>query len=562
MKLLVNSILLLLLPIGLCAQNGWTIQSIDPLTNAVPTATLPALADDTLRVARGENAVLQLAISSIDPLSDLSATLHRLKAYQGDALKEVTLGWVRQVRAAHHYTPTAPDALQSPSGEYPDPILTDTTLHLAAGERALLWIDIPIPTKTKAGIYHGTIRLTALRGGKRVATDHLFTIRVYPVMLPKQSLLITNWFFPEKFSYMNGGRPVADDSPVYWECMRQLVQTASAYGQNVWLLDEVGTPVVSSDGKRLSFDFTRMDKSIEFLLRHADVRLIEANHFAKRSHNKWVDPFWAKVPVLDGKGGYTQQRLPYDDPAVKSYLASYFSALQTHLRSKQLHDGSGRSWLDIYTQHVADEPLDENRESWEGLARQVKQAAPDIRIIEAYRANGYDPELIDILVPQLDEFAGDNYRTMPENHSCWFYTCMYPRSNFANRYVTLPLLKTRLLHWINYKYKAPGYLHWGFNFWGENGDPFGDVSAPLNDWPGGDSHIVYPGYRKLYPSIRLAAMRDGIRDYELLRMVAAKDPACAQAFANDMVLDFDRYNTSIPHFRAIRRQMLEFLSSH
>lgn len=94
---------------------------------------------------------------------------------------------------------------------------------------------------------------------------------------------------------------------------------------------------------------------------------------------------------------------------------------------------------------------------------------------------------------------------------------MYPRGNFANRYVTLPLIKTRLLHWINYKYDSPGYLHWGFNAWGANGDPFGDVSAPANDWPGGDSHIVYPGYRKLYPSIRLAAMRDGIRDYDLLK---------------------------------------------
>lgn len=64
-----------------------------------------------------------------------------------------------------------------------------------------------------------------------------------------------------------------------------LVETASAYGQNVWLLYETGTPVPTADGKGLTFDFSRMDKTIEFLLRHADVRLIEANHFAKRSRN-------------------------------------------------------------------------------------------------------------------------------------------------------------------------------------------------------------------------------------------------------------------------------------
>ncbi|MFR3033567.1 MAG: hypothetical protein ACLTMF_07055 [Alistipes putredinis] len=43
----------------------------------------------------------------------------------------------------------------------------------------------------------------------------------------------------------------------------------------------------------------------------------------------------------------------------------------------------------LHTIH-ADEPLNENKTSWEGLARQVKQAAPDIRIIEAYRSSSYD----------------------------------------------------------------------------------------------------------------------------------------------------------------------------
>ena len=71
-----------------------------------------------------------------------------------------------------------------------------------------------------------------------------------------------------------------------------------------------------------------MDKTIEFLLRHADVRLIEANHFAKRSRNGWTDPFWANVPVPDGKGSYVYQRLPHDDPRVQRYIAAYFPALQ------------------------------------------------------------------------------------------------------------------------------------------------------------------------------------------------------------------------------------------
>lgn len=550
---------LLLLPAA-CTESGLTIRSVDPLTNVLPgIAYLPA-GDDTVRVARGENAVLQFVISAADSVEELSPILRSLKTEGGTSLDKALLGWVRNVRASHAYTPAAPDALQSPSGEYPDPILTDTAVHIPAGGTALLWVDIPIPTEAEAGLYEGSVRIAGLKGGKRIAADRKFVVQVYPVTLPEQSLAVTNWYFPDKFPFMNGNEPVEDDSPVYWECMQRLVETASANGQNVWLLYETGIPVPAADGKSPEFDFSRMDKTIEFLLRHADVRLIEANHFAKRSHNGWTDPFWANIPVPDGKGGYASRRLPHDDPRVEQYIAAYFPALQEHLRSKTLNDGSGRSWLDIYTQHIADEPLDENKSSWEGLARQVKKAAPDIRIIEAYRSSSYDPALIDILVPQLDEFAWNVYREMPAGHSCWFYTCMYPRGNFANRYVTLPLIKTRLLHWINYKYGSPGYLHWGFNAWGANGDPFGDVSAPANDWPGGDSHIVYPGYRKLYPSIRLAAMRDGIRDYDLLKLAEARDPVRARTFVDAMIFDFDQYDTSVQRFRQIRREILDFLS--
>ena len=90
---------------------------------------------------------------------------------------------------------------------------------------------------------------SGLKNGKRIVADRQFTIQVYPVTLPEQSLLVTNWYFPDKFSFMNDNESVEDDSPAYWECMRRLVETASAYGQNVWLLYETGTPVPTATAK-------------------------------------------------------------------------------------------------------------------------------------------------------------------------------------------------------------------------------------------------------------------------------------------------------------------------
>ncbi len=49
-----------------------------------------------------------------------------------------------------------------------------------------------------------------------------------------------------------------------------------------------------------------------------------------------------------------------------------------------------------------------------------------------------------------------------------------------------------------------------------------------NILPGGDCWICYPAYKNIYPSIRLEAMRDGIVDYELLKMYSERFPGEGQ----------------------------------
>lgn len=569
-----------------------TICRTDALFNVLPQTCVPVMPDDTLRAARGENAVAQFVIDAREDLSGLTAEV-KIKGeslWRGD-IKGVSLGsgktegtssgigkaegaslgigksarkmsrsavcgWVHFVRSSHHYKFGAPDSLLSPTGLFPDPIITDSTETVPAGGRALLTVDIPVTEDIAPGVYTGRAVVRGNGGGVRLEQE--FTLKVYPAVLPQeQGLSVTNWFFPDKFPFMNGGKDVEKYGPEYWECYKSLVKTAEAYGQNVWIIYENARPLLK-DGK-LCFDFTDFDTQAEFLLANVNVRMIEGQHIATRAHNRWADPFWVEVSLPDADGKeLVQQRLPYDAPEVREYLTAYFSALDAHLKSKKLPDG--RSWSDIYVQHIADEPVNENFRTWETLASIAKEAAPGLKIIEAYRAESYNPELIDIIVPQLDELSWKSYETVPENHQCWIYTCMYPRWNYANRFVTLPLIKTRLLHWLNFHYDSPGYLHWGFNYWGENGDPFGDVSAPVNDWPGGDAYIVYPGFRKVYPSIRLTAMRDGIRDYDLLRLVESLHPGKGRELVGKIILGYDSYDTSVAQFREVRRQLLELAS--
>jgi hypothetical protein len=172
----------------------------------------------------------------------------------------------------------------------------------------------------------------------------------------------------------------------------------------------------------------------------------------------------------------------------------------------------------MYMQHVADEPTGANAASYIRIAEFVKKHLPGIPVIEACMHSQL-ANTIDIWTPILDQYHGE-YAFYRERQAAgdevWFYTCTGPQGNYANRFLEQPLIQTRLLHWINYRYGATGYLHWGFNWWHLNTI---DDSAAASNWPGGDAWIVYPADGTVYSSIRLAAMRDGIADYELLKLL-------------------------------------------
>jgi hypothetical protein len=126
---------------------------------------------------------------------------------------------------------------------------------------------------------------------------------------------------------------------------------------------------------------------------------------------------------------------------------------------------------------------------------------------------------IEIAVPKLDHFATWNEvykKWQKKGHELWFYTVgIYQGSLFPNKTIDMPLMDSRIMHWLNYKYDATGYLHWGWNQWNE--DPYKDVGMHI-----GDAWHVYPSKDGVNNSIRWEQMRNGIQDYEYFRMLENK----------------------------------------
>ncbi len=542
------------------------IAQVDNLIKILP-GDMPEHKPETLRVARGETATLQLALTAFKDVASVKAALHD---FSGALMPEVSIGWLRYVKSSpawHGWAGGAPaDELMAEGDMYPDPIMPadEWNLSLKAGENAVLWAEFGFGREYPAGTYKCSIRFETPDKAHTIP----FVIEVYNAVLPqKQSLTVVQW---ETGTYdaMNNGLAVEVGSDRYFELQGAVVRQVSEYGQNGFRLNDAIVPskmgawynfdgnslVIDPETGKPEFNFNFWDylePYIEnYLANCPDVHHIHAPGFVSlddKGRLKGAINYYAGNNWPDGKGAY-----PEDQDAI-DFCKAYFSKLEKHLKSRTLPDG--RTWFDIYHQSIFDEPIDARAADWNAWARLIKAGSPEMKIVEATSTDKLDSDLCDVLCPLLDKLSTT---VAKEGQTQWFYTGMAPQGAYANRLVRMPLIKTRVLHWINYKYDAKGFLHWGLMYWMGVSDPYKEIQG--SGFPGGDLFIIYPGNGKSYPSIRLAAMRDGIHDYELLRLVAEKSEADADAFADRIVQGYSSYNTDVENFRAVRKEMLEYLS--
>jgi hypothetical protein len=507
---------------------------VDPLYKVLRSATDLPITQAAADVAVGEYATIQFVFRSPSAVSDLKASI------DGNVPGAVAR-FVGYVHVGHSYQGAPADVLKSPDKKFPDPLLEDKSIAVAANQNQPVWITVPAKAP-------GTLRgnLTLRWTGGQLSQP--FTVHVHRVTLKKPRLWITNWWFSDSQRLaMLAGHKVEQYSDEYWKLIRQFADFMAEYHQNMIMVSPLDLCDISFKDDKWSFDFSRFDRMVQTFVDAGVVGRIEGGHIAGRSGD-WGSSFSVRTAQFN-QGAIQFTNLPASDPAVRRFYSQYLPALSRHLAE--------RGWDKIYRQHLADEPTQQNAASYREIAKMLREFAPGLRTIDATQTRDL-VGAVNTWVPILDHYHHD-YAFFRERQKAgdevWLYTCCGPTGNYANRFIELPLIKTRLLHWINFRYGAAGYLHWGFNFWNTS-SPFEETAF---QWPGGDQWIVYPKDGRLLSSIRLEAMRDGIADNELLSMLAERNPDAAQKLAAETIVDFDRYDTDVARFRARRLRLIEAL---
>ena len=523
---------------------------VDAMIKVFPDALPGSPAPGPVEVARGEYASLQVVVRADSAIQGLRTRVSGFKRrLASGTLTPRSPRYVGFVPVDRPTQKPSQDQLRKPPADYPDPLLESETLDVPAGRAQAIWITVKVPTNAPAGTYHGKVTLSGTVDGKQVDASYALALRVYPATVGASRLWVTDWFAMHWPHMQIAPQPESED---YYALLRRYARNLAEHRHNVALISSLGLARFSAAANgRLEIDFSRFDRWVQIFQEEGVIGRIEGGHIGGRKAG-WESEF--VVTIHEVKDGKAVSRSA--DPAsadADAFYSQFFPALVRHLRDK--------GWLSSYLQHLADEPIASNITSYKAMAALARKYAPELRIIEACHTKDL-VGAIDVWVPQLN-FLHEDFTHYQQRQRAgdevWFYTCVFPQGEYANRFIEQPLMKTRLLHWINFRYGVTGYLHWGYNHWTQD-SPFTHTTRAHGGppyLPAGDPWIVYPGKDGPLDSIRFEAMRDGIADYELLCLAAEKNPQAAQRLAATLVLDFDRYDTDIGRFRSARRKLLE-----
>ena len=414
---------------------------------------------------------------------------------------------------------------------------------VARGETEALYVSFMIPTDASPGPSEGTLVVTVGDDEARVPVK----VTIYDAVVPEAGALrVTNWFNTGRMAKHHGLEPWSEP---HWKMLRHYARLMRRARQTDFI--PVGPERARTDDGHWSFDFTRTERMIRLFLDEGFTH-IECGHIA--SHDRRRDAVARFVVNVDGEPKPGTSHEAYE------YLAEYLIAWREFLQKN--------GWYGRAIQHITDEPPPDEFDAYRIIAGTARKFLPGVPIIDALGDPALDGS-VDIWVPISDGY--EKHREAFEAHrrrgdTLWYYTCCGPSGFHLNRFIDTELLRTRLLHWANWRYRLTGYLHWGLNQIIDEQDPFEDTCPPHGPYrdfhlPPGDSHIVYPGDDGPWSSVRFEAMGSGIEDYELLRQIGERDEALADELCTSLVRTFTDYDAKVDTFDAVHRRLLEEASA-
>ena len=303
--------------------------------------------------------------------------------------------------------------------------------------------------------------------------------------------------------------------------------------------------------EQYSFDFTLLGRWLELCRKHG-MRGIEVAHL----FTQWGAEATPAIYVDTDEG---QERrfgwdVPATDPRYRTLLEQLIPALRSFL---------DKHWgLEDVIFHISDEPTTDHLDTYSAAKDVVADLLEGCVVVDAIS----DFDLYEKGAVAIPVVANDHAEPFLNAgvEPLWLYYCVGQVRDVANRFMSLPSSRNRVLGTQLWLAGASGFLHWGFNFYNNvrsvrPTDPFRDTTAG-GGFFGGDPFIVYPGPDgQPLESIRHRVFTEAMDDHRAMQLLAslAGDDAVRAITDPGNNLTLTSYPTEADHYRRMAVRLAE-----
>ncbi|MBU6399981.1 MAG: DUF4091 domain-containing protein [Verrucomicrobia bacterium] len=526
------------------AMNVYTVDGMVRVRPTDPPRSSPAA---RLEAARNEYEPFQVVVHAGDSaLEEVSLAATDLRGPGGQRLSRRHLTFYRE----HYVEVTRPSPKSKEgAGWYPDALVPflnpETGQPLRSGRfqgapfavnpnaNQPVWIDVFVPKETAPGDYSGTVTVSARN---EAVVQVPVQLRVWDFTLPDTPSMRAN--FGEFDDRIAAAHRVKVDSPAFRVIERRYAEALAAH-RICPPIPGYLYPKVLTDGD--------IDP--------------EATHAALK---EWMDHFHVTGFPINLIG-----REPVGRDRARN--VRYLRAMYAYLKAN--------GWARFAYVYVLDEPNDAAAYEQVRLrARLIHEAQPGIQVLCTEQPQPQDPAWgtlvgsVDLWVPLWTLFEEKPAaERLAAGEELWSYTALCQGAKGQDTpywEIDFPLLDYRIPAWMNWRYGATGLLYWTTVYWQKAGDVWGNPATyvPGRSCYNGEGSLFYPGadvgYAGPVTSMRLKQIREGLEDYEYMRLLAERgQKAVADRLVRREAESWTKWDEEASHLYRAREELARRITS-
>lgn len=423
-----------------------------------------------------------------------------------------------------------------------------------------VWVTLNIPAGTQAGHYKGTISVIAKGTEKTLKLD----IEVQNQLLPpphEWKYRLDLWQNPWVVAWDNHLQPWSEEHKLLLKKHLKLYADAggkyittysvnSPWSDNSYSIE--GGMIESTKYKdgRWKFNYSIFDQYVELAMSVGIDKAITVYT---------PIPGGYRFRYIDGQtGDYITESWPPTSEKFKSYWNAFLDDLRIHLKKK--------GWLNKTYIGINESAMDETL----AAIKVVRANSSDWKITYA---GDWHPELNNLLndysfVKGKESSADIVQQRKAKGYTTTYYVCCTPPK--PNNFLFSPPIEGQWISWYASAYGYNGFLRWAYDAWPQ--DPMRD--GRHGSWAAGDCYLVYPGANS---GIRFEKLREGISDYEKIRILKEKASAstdkkvkdlsdrleeCLKKIAAEHIYNEDTLKTQVYQGQKIIRELSDRLTAN